>query len=87
MLPSPPRQELVIFIGYPCSGKTSFYRRYFQPTGYVHINQDTLRTRDKCVKAAREVLREGKSCVIGEPPLSIRCNTESVNQTTPIAIP
>jgi len=33
--------------------------------GYVHVNQDTLKTRDKCVKAAQEALREGKSCVIG----------------------
>jgi len=66
MLPSPPRQELVIFVGYPCLGKTSFYRRYFQSPGYVHVNQDTLKTRDKCVKAAREVLRRGESCVIGK---------------------
>ena len=33
--------------------------------GYVHVNQDTLKTRDKCVKAVQEALREGKSCVVG----------------------
>lgn len=64
MLPSSPTQELVLFVGYPCLGKTSFYRRHFQPGGYFHINQDSLKTRDKCVKAAREILRQGKSCVI-----------------------
>ncbi|RDB21211.1 Bifunctional polynucleotide phosphatase/kinase [Hypsizygus marmoreus] len=64
LLPSPPRQEIVLFVGYPSLGKTSFYRRHFQPAGYTHINQDTLKTRDKCVKAMREALRQDKSCVI-----------------------
>jgi bifunctional polynucleotide phosphatase/kinase len=84
ILPSPPTQELVLFVGYPCLGKTSFYRRYFQPGDYVHINQDTLKTRDKCVKAAREVFREGKSCVIGEAPLylsiAILSQTDNTNR-------
>lgn len=54
-----------MFVGYPCLGKTSFFHRYFEPAGYVHINQDTLATRNKCVKAMQEAFREGKSCVIG----------------------
>ncbi|KAF5386673.1 hypothetical protein D9615_001745 [Tricholomella constricta] len=64
LLPNPPKQELVLFVGYPCLGKTSFYRSHFEPAGYIHINQDTLKTRDKCVKEMQKVLHEGKSCVI-----------------------
>ncbi|PPQ63178.1 hypothetical protein CVT24_005723 [Panaeolus cyanescens] len=64
ILPVPPRQEAVVFVGYPSLGKSSFYRRYFEPAGYVHINQDQLKTREKCVKALQEKLKEGKSCVI-----------------------
>lgn len=71
LLLSPPLQELVMFVGYPCLGKTSFYRRYFKPAGYEHINQDTLKTRDKCVKAMQHALQEGKSCVIGEKIFSV----------------
>lgn len=33
---------------------------------YLHINQDTLKTREKCIKALEEALKTGKSCVIGE---------------------
>ncbi|GAA5829209.1 hypothetical protein JCM3766R1_001018 [Sporobolomyces carnicolor] len=58
--------EVVIFVGSPGAGKTSFYQKYFQPKGYVHINQDTLRTRDNCVKLLRETLSSPtpQSCVI-----------------------
>ncbi|KAJ6623111.1 polynucleotide kinase 3 phosphatase-domain-containing protein [Mycena sp. CBHHK59/15] len=64
LLPDPPKLELVLFVGYPCLGKTSFFRRYFEPAGYLHINQDTLKTRDKCVKAVQEALAAGKKCVV-----------------------
>jgi bifunctional polynucleotide phosphatase/kinase len=30
----------------------------------VHINQDTLKTRQKCVKAVEEAVKEGRSCVV-----------------------
>ncbi|KAF8136117.1 PNK3P-domain-containing protein [Boletus edulis] len=51
-------------IAFPCLGKSSFYCRHFAPAGYVHVNQDTLGTRPKCLKAAEEALKAGKSCVI-----------------------
>lgn len=66
VLSSQHKQELVLFVGYPCLGKTSFYCHYFQTAGYVHINQDTLRTRGKCLRATSEALEQGKSCVIGK---------------------
>lgn len=56
--------EIVFFVGPPASGKTSYFRRHFAPRGYVHINQDTLKTRDKCIKAAEAALQDGQSVVI-----------------------
>ncbi|OBZ75300.1 Bifunctional polynucleotide phosphatase/kinase [Grifola frondosa] len=64
LLPEPPHTEIVLFVGYPSLGKSSFYRNHFAPAGYVHVNQDTLRTRDKCVKVAEQAVGEGKSCVV-----------------------
>ncbi|KAH9483853.1 Bifunctional polynucleotide phosphatase/kinase [Psilocybe cubensis] len=64
IIPTPRQQEAVLFVGYPCLGKSTFYRRYFQPEGYVHINQDTLKTSQKCAKVLQEAIKEGKSCVI-----------------------
>lgn len=58
-------KEIVLFVGYPAMGKSTFYRKHFEPAGYIHVNQDTLRTRDKCLQAVEETLQDGKSCVVG----------------------
>jgi len=62
----PPQQDVVLFVGYPCLGKSTFFRQHFQPEGYIHINQDTLKTREKCIRALEETLKAGKSCVVGQ---------------------
>ncbi|KAF8504317.1 polynucleotide kinase 3 phosphatase-domain-containing protein [Russula emetica] len=64
ILPPDPHTEIVLFVGLPCLGKSTFFRTHFAPAGYVHVNQDTLGSRPKCVKAAEEALGAGKSCVI-----------------------
>ncbi|TEB36065.1 PNK3P-domain-containing protein [Coprinellus micaceus] len=64
LLPLATTQELVLFVGFPSLGKTSFYQKHFKSAGYVHINQDTLKTRQKCVKAVEEAVKEGRSCVV-----------------------
>ncbi|CAK5280699.1 unnamed protein product, partial [Mycena citricolor] len=64
LLPDNPTQELVLFVGYPCLGKTTLFRKHFEPAGYIHINQDVLKTREKCVKAVDTALAEGKKCVV-----------------------
>lgn len=44
------------------SGKTSFYRRYF--SDYEHVNQDTLKTKEKCLRVAREHLLGDRRVVV-----------------------
>ncbi|KAJ9103227.1 hypothetical protein QFC21_002650 [Naganishia friedmannii] len=58
-------KEIVIFVGYPASGKTSLYNKYFKPHGYIHVNQDTLKTREKCLAVVREEMTFGANgCVV-----------------------
>jgi len=59
-LPSPPG---LAHTRNRASGKTTFFRHHFSSL-YDHINQDTLRTRDRCLTAAASSLRHHKSVVI-----------------------
>ncbi|PRQ72955.1 Polynucleotide kinase 3 phosphatase-domain containing protein [Rhodotorula toruloides] len=58
--------EVIVFVGYPGSGKTSFFKKHFEPKGYVHVNQDTLKTRDACVRLVRKCLSSTspRNCVV-----------------------
>ncbi|KAF3917485.1 hypothetical protein ABW21_db0201675 [Orbilia brochopaga] len=56
--------ELVLFTGRPGSGKSTLSMKYLEPLGYERINQDILKTREKCLKAAEGYLKEGNSVVI-----------------------
>jgi len=57
-------QEMVLFVGYPAAGKSTFAKTHLIPKGYIHINRDTLKTQEKCQKVAASALDEGKSVVI-----------------------
>ncbi|KAF7724376.1 hypothetical protein EC973_001101 [Apophysomyces ossiformis] len=65
---SPPiaskEKEVIVFVGYPSSGKSYFAQKYLVPEGYEYVNQDTLKSRDKCVKACKNALAADKSVVI-----------------------
>lgn len=43
-------QELIIFVGPPGGGKSTFWNNHLKDKGYVRINQDTLKTKEKCLK-------------------------------------
>ncbi|KAK6524295.1 hypothetical protein TWF694_005948 [Orbilia ellipsospora] len=56
--------ELVLLCGRPAAGKSTLTTKYLEPMGYERVNQDILKTKDKCLKAAEGYLKEGKSVVI-----------------------
>ncbi|KAI3323939.1 DNA kinase/phosphatase Pnk1 [Xylariaceae sp. AK1471] len=58
------KQDIVLFCGPPGAGKSTFYWKHLKPLGYERVNQDTLKSRAKCFKAAAEFLDDGNSIVI-----------------------
>ncbi|KAM4065737.1 polynucleotide kinase 3 phosphatase domain-containing protein [Hirsutella rhossiliensis] len=58
------KQDIVLYCGPPGAGKSTFYWRHLKPLGYERVNQDTLKSRDKCVQAARELMAGGSSIVV-----------------------
>jgi bifunctional polynucleotide phosphatase/kinase len=59
-------QEIVVMCAAPGAGKSTFFWRHLKPLGYERVNQDILKSRDKCVKVADEHLSSGKSVAIGK---------------------
>lgn len=56
--------DIVLFCGSPGSGKSTFYWRHLQTIGYERVNQDILKSRDKCMKVAAEYVEQRKSVVV-----------------------
>ncbi|KAI0469299.1 polynucleotide kinase 3 phosphatase-domain-containing protein [Xylaria cf. heliscus] len=57
-------RDIVLFCGPPGSGKSTFFWKHLKPLGYERVNQDTLKTRTNCFKAATELLEGGCSIAI-----------------------
>lgn len=55
---------MIVCVGYPASGKSSFVKKNLVENGYTYVNQDTLKTKEKCVKACKEALSLNQSVVI-----------------------
>ncbi|KAH6637347.1 polynucleotide kinase 3 phosphatase-domain-containing protein [Chaetomium tenue] len=60
----PKHQDIVLFVGFPGAGKSTFYWKYLEPLSYERVNQDTLKSKDKCFKAAADLLGKGESIVV-----------------------
>ncbi|KAI9493014.1 polynucleotide kinase 3 phosphatase-domain-containing protein [Zychaea mexicana] len=76
LIPADQGPEVIVCVGYPASGKSNFCKKYVVPKGYAYVNQDTLKTRDRCMKACQQALSEGKSAIIDNtnPEASTRAN-------------
>ena len=62
--------EIVIFVGIPASGKTSFYKERFFPS-HVYVSQDQLRTSSAVEELFRFCIRRNKNCVIDKCNISV----------------
>jgi len=57
-------KELIIMIGYPGSGKSSIANNYLKPNDYIIINQDSLKTKKKCLETIEKNMILNKNIVI-----------------------
>jgi bifunctional polynucleotide phosphatase/kinase len=57
-------KELIIIIGFPGSGKSTFFNKYVEPFEYIRINQDTLKTKNKCISETEKYMIINKNIVI-----------------------
>merc|ERR1712173_199562 len=57
-------QEMVVLVGFPGSGKSTLYRRFFAGNNYKHINCDQMKTMDKCRSECKKYILQKHSVVI-----------------------
>lgn len=56
--------DIVLFTGSPGAGKSTFYWTHLKPLGYERVNQDILKTRDRCITVATDYLQDNKSVAV-----------------------
>ncbi|AEO68556.1 d1ec0031-a820-4fe0-b96a-bb7d288df731 [Thermothielavioides terrestris] len=74
-------KDIVLFVGPPGAGKSTFYWKYLKPLGYERVNQDILKSKDKCFKAAADLLHAGDSVVVD----NTNADTETRSQWVALA--
>lgn len=60
----PDSKNILIFCGMPGSGKSTFFQTKLAPLGYVHVNQDILKTKPKVLKLTKESMEKGLNICI-----------------------
>lgn len=55
---------MIMAVGSPASGKSSFYHRHLKAKDFVHVNRDTLKTIPKCITMIRGAFSKNKSVYI-----------------------
>ncbi|XP_033833465.1 bifunctional polynucleotide phosphatase/kinase [Periophthalmus magnuspinnatus] len=58
------KPEIIVAVGYPASGKSTFFHSHVIPKGYVYVNRDTLGSWQSCVAACERTLKEGRSVAV-----------------------
>ncbi|KAM4627980.1 bifunctional polynucleotide phosphatase/kinase isoform 2-T2 [Polymixia lowei] len=58
------KTEVVVAVGFPGSGKSTFFHTHVIPKGYAYVNRDTLGSWQSCVSACERALKEGRSVAV-----------------------
>lgn len=72
------KKDLIIMIGYPGSGKTTVANKLVK-LGYNSINLDTLKTKSKCLKEFKRLIKLNESIVIDNTNPSVKSRESYIN--------
>lgn len=70
--------DLIIFVGFPGSGKSTFISKNLIQNNYNVISQDILKTKSKCLKLCEQYMHDKKKIVIDNTNPSIEVRKEYI---------
>ncbi|KAH0290265.1 PNK3P-domain-containing protein [Aureobasidium namibiae CBS 147.97] len=79
--------ELIIFCGSPGAGKSTWFQQHLKPLGYERVNQDILKSRERCLKVARELLEDGKSVAVDNTNADVKAREYWTQLANSLEIP
>ncbi len=71
------KQDIVLLVAPPACGKSTLSQRFID-NGYIRINQDTLRSIDKCLAAGRKHLLQGQSVCVDNTNMDVKARARWV---------
>ncbi|KAG9264854.1 bifunctional polynucleotide phosphatase/kinase [Astyanax mexicanus] len=81
------RQEVIVAVGFPGAGKSTFFHTHVIPKGYVYVNRDTLGSWQNCVSACERGLREGRSVVVDNTNPDVESRKRYVDVSRKAGVP
>ena len=79
--------DVVLFCGSPGAGKSTFYWQHLQPLGYERVNQDILKTRDKCMRVATQLLEDKKPVAVDNTNADIETRAAWIQLAKRLKVP
>ncbi|TKA49887.1 hypothetical protein B0A49_11299, partial [Cryomyces minteri] len=79
--------DLVLFCGSPGAGKSTLYWQHLKPLGYERVNQDILKTRDRCMKNAIELISNGSPVVVDNTNADPDTRSQWINLAKRLDVP
>ena len=68
--------EIIMMVGLPASGKSTFVKKYFGE--YTYINQDILKTKKKCIDNTIKALKNNDNVIIDNTNVDIQTRKEYI---------
>lgn len=72
-------RKLILLVGLPGSGKTTYYNTKLKDSSYQYINMDTLKTKQKCLKMTKEYMCQGLNIVVDNTNVDVNTRAQYIN--------
>ncbi|VDM17552.1 unnamed protein product [Hydatigera taeniaeformis] len=78
---------LILMVGYPASGKSTFCNSHLSQMGYVLISRDVLKDMKKCIARCKQLLKAGSSVVVDNTNMTTASRQPFLEASKSLGVP